>query len=262
VTDDELRLGEGYQKYSKTKNYQWFHNYKWLVKTNLLENLEIIGDLKKKGLSQQQIQEYKSRFDYRYLAYISEYTPENAVILMPDADDLKNSIDPKQQLKSVGDKAWSYYFLYPRKLVYDQRDGAELINGKTNYSKDPDYKKNRKNISHVAVANGRGYEHVNYNIGDRPTETILSVDSSKSITKTSLKGISTNYLLVTLSLLITFVLGLSVMLNVSLSFSYIERLGFSFLLGMGIQVFGMIVFDFIGIFTSLVLLSLPDAGYG
>jgi hypothetical protein len=54
-----------------------------------------------------------------------------------------------------------------------------------------------------------------------------------------------------LSLFISFILGFSIITAISSKFSYLEKLGSSFLLGIGFQVIWMIIFDFAGIKISL-----------
>jgi hypothetical protein len=54
------------------------------------------------------------------------------------------------------------------------------------------------------------------------------------------------------SILLTVLLGYSVVSAISVNFSYLEKIGSSFLLGIGIQVFGMIIMDFINIPIKLM----------
>lgn len=238
---------ENYERYAASWNYKLFHSYKWIVQINLLQNYQKINAFRKAGYTTSQYQEYKSGFDYNYLKYIKENTPYNAVILMPDQKDLETSTVQNLELKNISNKAWSYYFLHPRTLVYDQPNQPDA----NPIVKDVNYEKDRERITHVAIANGKGYEHLKYQVRGSPEHTVVPIDPSEIDTAHPKQLQTTNYGLIAFSLLLTFFLGLSILLLLSLKFSYMEKIGLSFLLGMGVQVLGMMLLDFISIPVQL-----------
>lgn len=61
-----------------------------------------------------------------------------------------------------------------------------------------------------------------------------------------------------LSILISFLLGFSFISAVSIKFSWLEKIGASFLLGIGIQVLWMLIFDFIGLKINLTIVYLSS----
>ena len=126
--------------------------YKWVRETLFKENLDFI---KKNGsLTTDQKLEAKLGFDYAYVRMLKD-SPENAVILMPTRTYIDTIRKQNQaiSMNSAGifNATWSEYFLYPRKIVFeDERD------------KNPLYKK----VTHVAILSYRGYEKLNYQVAD------------------------------------------------------------------------------------------------
>ena len=120
-------------------------------------------------LTREQKLEIKCRFDYRYLNYISKNTPTDAVILFPE---LKTFFPEGQKSDfnnrgawGVKNKAWSTYFLYPRKVVYEYERTSS-----------PDYSR----ITHVAIVNGWGYERLNYAVSNKQKYHILPISAEGS----------------------------------------------------------------------------------
>jgi hypothetical protein len=176
VSAEDRQLVLDVQPYQKSLNYKWFHNYKWVYHQLLQKNLDIME--KSDTFSLDQKRQYKNGVDFSYIKIIKDKTPEDAVILMPDAADLKmpeNAPDGTPQFRLVAQKAWSLYFLYPRTLVYEDRDGLDSINGKVNIFKNPNYEELRKKVSHVAIIYGRGYEHLEYSATTREYYTALPI---------------------------------------------------------------------------------------
>jgi hypothetical protein len=105
---------------------------------------------------------------YTYLMYIKSQTPENAVILYPSVEEFfpkdKNSIFPGNS--GVSGKIWALRFLYPRKLVLP----SEMETNR--YAKD---------ITHVAIVNGYGFERLNYPVENKFEHGVLPVNNPQSI---------------------------------------------------------------------------------
>ena len=135
--------------------------YKWLWDSLVVNNVKIMHKNPKMTLPQKW--SVKCGFDYQYLDYLKNNTPEDAIILMP----AKDKIYPKGQKSDfntkssagIKNKAWAVYFLYPRKLVYEN----EIDN--------PYY----DSINYVAIVNFLGYENLDYAVGKKKKYTILPV---------------------------------------------------------------------------------------
>lgn len=186
VTLDDYDKVQKAQEYFESKNFEWFHSYKWLLNAHLGSNLQQMELLDTASL--ETIKAHKLGVDYRYIKYyILDKTPEDAVILMPDYYDFKIPDDaPANTVKfhRLVEKAYVYYFAYPRTLIYDFTDGSDtLLGGIPNYIQDPDYEEKRKNITHVAIVHGKGYEHLNYYPKQRELHTVLPIDDSTAAQK-------------------------------------------------------------------------------
>ena len=178
--EDNKKLMDA-QRFFKSSEYAWFYNYKWVYHNLLNKNLELQFSLDTMDVSERQL--YKSRTDYQFLKLIIDSTPSNAVILMPDESDLilpEGAPANTPRFSFLNDKAWCYYFLHPRTLVYDEADSKDSIGGKMNIRKDPDYAKKRKRVTHVAIVYGRGYEHLSYAPESKEAYAILPIKKPES----------------------------------------------------------------------------------
>ncbi len=104
--------------------------------------------------------EMKLGLSHVYLRYLKENTPENAVILLPSQE----AFFPKGEEHIFSgepfNKLWATRFLYPRRVIIP----SEL--GKTPWS---------ERITHVAIVNGRGYEYLDYEVGQKAPHTVLPI---------------------------------------------------------------------------------------
>jgi len=178
---EDMRKLTAAQKFQLSSDYEWFYNYKWVYHNLLQKNLEIQRSVDTLDMSGRQA--YKNGTEYQFMKIIMENTPKDAVILMPDASDLvmpegAPANTPKFTL--VSDKAWCYYFLYPRKLVYEEADSKDMYDSLPNFRKDPDYAENRKKVTHVAIVYGRGYEHLKYTPATREAYIVLPINAPDS----------------------------------------------------------------------------------
>jgi hypothetical protein len=89
--------------------------YNWVYNGLLKGNMKTITQYP--NLTVDQKNEMKLGFDYLYLRYLKNSTPEDAVILYPSREDFypKDKQSPFKQ--DIGNKLWGLRFLYPRKLV-------------------------------------------------------------------------------------------------------------------------------------------------
>lgn len=115
--------------------------YDWLLNSMLKANLDIIDKNPEKTLQQR----YELKWGQGEITYtdkIRQATPDSAIILMP----------PKKTLQEVGFKSmvdlpWLTYFLYPRRMVYEDDKDKSALYGKSTY---------------VVSINGYGLDKVGY----------------------------------------------------------------------------------------------------
>ena len=179
LTSDEMKLYIQGDKFKETSEFKWLYNYKWIYNNLLSKNLEVQRGLDTMDLSERYL--YKLKGDYQYVKLLKDNTPENAVILMPDQSDLvipQGFPENTPTFKTLTDKAWCYYFLYPRKLVYEV-ESKDLLDNKPNFRKDPDYIEHRRRVTHVAIVYGKGYDKLNYspNQTERKAYTVLPINN-------------------------------------------------------------------------------------
>ena len=138
-----------------TKN----NGYKWMWNTLLKKNLETIE--KYKELTVAQRHESKQGFYAKYLNFINENTPEDAIILIP-SDSVINSVDSKYKLKTLVDRRKTTYFIYPRRAVYEKSMEYDSIY--------------LDKITHVAIVNYYGYESLNYGVSNKQQFSVMPVN--------------------------------------------------------------------------------------
>jgi hypothetical protein len=126
--------------------------YNWAYNSLLKGNMATIRA--NPNLTTDQKNEMKLGFDYAYLRFVKNMTPEDAVILYPSSGDFFPEGVESPFKQDISSKIWGLRFLYPRKLVLPH----EMETNR--YAKD---------ITHVAIVNGRGYERLNYE-AENPAE--------------------------------------------------------------------------------------------
>lgn len=179
---EELKKLTEAQKFQGSSDFKWFYNYKWVYHNLLQKNLDIQRSVDTLDMSGRQA--YKNGTEYQFMKIIMENTPKDAVILMPDASDLampEGAPENTPKFTLVGDKAWCYYFLYPRKLVYEEADSKDMYDSLPNFRKDPNYAENRSKVTHVAIVYGRGYEHLKYTPATREAYIVLPINAPDSV---------------------------------------------------------------------------------
>ncbi|MDR3137904.1 MAG: hypothetical protein LBT73_03395 [Tannerellaceae bacterium] len=124
--------------------YKGVPSYAWIHDSLLRGNYTLAKE--HHALSQDQRREMKLGFAFRYINFIREQTPDSAVILMPPWDAY-----PKSDFgdAEVFNKLWRLRILHPRRIV----DAYELDTALNCFA---------DRITHVAIVNGWGYEHLPY----------------------------------------------------------------------------------------------------
>lgn len=135
--------------------------YHWVYQNLLKNNLEIIKEHPDYTMNQKH--QAKLGFFAKYLYFVTENTPDTAIILMPP-DSIVDKIDKKYKMDWIRSKRHTTYFLYPRKTVYYKNERDSIYFDK---------------ITHVAIVNGYGYEHLPYRVQKRNQFTVLPIDIKK-----------------------------------------------------------------------------------
>ena len=143
-----------WQNYNKEGYYHWFINN--LIETNF--NFIYAHD---NNLTFDQKNEIKHGRTYFFLNLVKQSTPEDAVILFPEAHVFR---DPSNQVEFnnlMNRKGYVTYFLYPRQIVYEsEKDKTKM------------YKK----ITHVAIVNNWGYDKLRYDIAEKIPYSVLPIN--------------------------------------------------------------------------------------
>jgi len=135
--------------YENTKSYQWVYEKLFAY------NLKIIQEHPDYTMNQKH--QVKLGYYAKYLNFISEKTPDSAIILMPP-DSIINAIDKKLKMDWLKSGRHTSYFIYPRKPVYlrEAKDSVFL-----------------DKITHVAIVDGYGYEHLPYRVRKKGRFSVL-----------------------------------------------------------------------------------------
>ncbi|MDR0962202.1 MAG: hypothetical protein LBM62_06570 [Mediterranea sp.] len=130
--------------------------YHWVYSGLLKQNMELIRKHPKATFDQKM--QMKLGASYEYLLYIKQETPKDAVILYPTVRAFKKAGSPFTQ--EIFNKIYATRFLYPRKLVTED----ELTTNK--YA---------DKITHVAIVNGEGRQHLSYPVDSTYQHAVLPV---------------------------------------------------------------------------------------
>lgn len=140
--------------------YQKMPGYRWVYSDLLKGNMELIH--KYKNLPIETRYEMKLGYTYAYLRYITQQTPDSAVILMPGERSVYFPANRKTDFTGQPyNKIWATRFLFPRKIVFE---GEENNNKYAN------------RITHVAIVNGWGYDKLNYPVENPIGNTVLPLN--------------------------------------------------------------------------------------
>lgn len=143
--------------------YKSVPGYQFVVDRLVLANLKIITE--NPNITTNQKSEAKLGFDYRYIHYIKQNTPDDAVILMPPDSVFEKSDFNKRGAWGVKTKTWDMYFIYPRTVISEQDSGS--------------YPELYKRITHVMIVNGWGYSKLRYAVQNKQPYTVLPVSQNQ-----------------------------------------------------------------------------------
>ena len=142
--------------FKENKGYQWLYN---LAKSNL--------EIRKQNpdWTYEQKMQSKLLFNYQYLNFVVQNTPDTVMILFPERKALQGFQNLDWFFYS---DTWKAYFLYPRKAIsFD----------------DPDYDslKRTGQITHVAIIDKKGYDLLPYqvNVESAPAFHVFPMDRTK-----------------------------------------------------------------------------------
>lgn len=141
--------------YKSVPSYQWVHD------TLLRNNYKFVSA--NKHLNPDQRREAKLGFDFRFLHFVKQNTPENAVIWMPE----RSAYFP-EGVKSpfsgdIVSKLYRLRVLYPRRIV-DASDTENSYAGQ---------------ITHVAIIHGVGYDQLGYTPKEESPFAVFPVNQIK-----------------------------------------------------------------------------------
>lgn len=119
--------------------------YNWAIDHLVVNSLKTTYE--QQDLTIHQRYEAKIGFNYRYLQYIKDNTPEDAIILWPKpADFLKDGAIKPFHDHYIKESVYAAYFLHPRKVINIQ-DTSNIYYSTANY---------------IAIVHGKGYERLTY----------------------------------------------------------------------------------------------------
>ncbi len=138
--------------------YNYTESYKWLNKVLFLQNYNFMT--KYSDYTTDQRLQSKLGYFASYMQFVKKHTPDSAIILMPP-DSIIKGVDKKYKMKWLNSKRHTTYFLYPRKPVYmkNSEDSVYL-----------------KKVTHVAIVNGYGYQHLPFRVKNKTKYTVIPVD--------------------------------------------------------------------------------------
>ena len=121
------------------------------VKKRITTNIEFRKKNTKASVNEKMFS--KIGFSFGYVNFIKDSTSPNSVILYPEKTDLFPENQKTEFRHDMYNKLWALRFVHPRKIIMP----SEL--GKT---------KESGSITHIEIVNGKGYEKLNYDPGNKP----------------------------------------------------------------------------------------------
>ena len=122
---------------------EWNMGYDWLKNSMLASNLDIIEKNPDKTVKEKYEMKWGQGGVISYTYKIKESTPDSAIILMPTIKTLKDI-----GFKDMSEIPWISYFLYPRRIVYEDSIKSPLY-ARANY---------------VVAVNGWGMDKIKYQV--------------------------------------------------------------------------------------------------
>ena len=147
--------------------YATIPGYNFAIKEVAIRNKEKIEQIETRRLNANMPEltmEDKRLFkieDYWYIQFMRERTPTDAVVLLPP----HTAVDSTPEFNLLNSSEWMEYFLFPRLCISeDEKDHKPEL---------------YKRITHVAIVNGWGYDHLHYEPNGKPAATVLPIESPK-----------------------------------------------------------------------------------
>ena len=132
--------------------------YNWAYYSLMKQNYKLIK--KHPNLTLEEKYGSKIGFDYAFIKHIIDNTPDDAVILYPPADIFFQKDKEKKFRVFSPSFIYAAKFLYPRKIVLP---------------KDIETSKYGKQITHVAIVYGWGYQYLEYTVPNQVEFTVMPI---------------------------------------------------------------------------------------
>ncbi|MDR1181773.1 MAG: hypothetical protein LBL13_07325 [Bacteroidales bacterium] len=139
-------------------------SYNWAYNTLMKGNYDLIKQNDTLSLDQKWVA--KLGYTCAYWNYLRDNTPEDAVILFPTHDIFMPEGKETQFAGEPAGKINALRFLYPRKVVLQNEIETNRYG---------------KQITHVAIANGWGYEYLEYPANNSVANTVLPIKQPENI---------------------------------------------------------------------------------
>lgn len=130
--------------------------YNWAYNSLMKGNYKVIRENRK--LTPDQRLEAKIGINYAYWKFLKENTPEDAVILYPTTQIFFPKDQKSHFTGEPANKTMAARFLHPRILVYPTETETSRFG---------------KQITHVAIVNGWGYDYLEYEVSNRSEIAVL-----------------------------------------------------------------------------------------
>lgn len=147
-----LFIGIVYKIVDTNKGYNWAWN------SLLKGNWALVK--KYPDLTLDQRYEMKTGFNYSFLNYIKNHTPDTAIILFPEKQHITKKCGNMQLGKECGNKMWVTHFIYPRIPLFKGTSDTVYLSS----------------VTHVAICAANGYENLHYPVYQRRCFDVLPID--------------------------------------------------------------------------------------
>ena len=146
-----LFIGIAYKVIDKNSGYHWVWN------SLLKGNWDLIQ--KYPNLTLDQRYEMKIGFNYSFLNYIKNHTPDTAIILFPAKQYITEKGGNMQLGGEVTNKMWVTHFIYPRVPLFQGTTDSVFMSS----------------VTHVAICAAHGYENLPYPVYRRTYFDVLPI---------------------------------------------------------------------------------------
>jgi hypothetical protein len=154
-------------------SYNWVYKglltdgYKYcgMVQQEIDKRCQTVSDSRQKAaIAYDTKYEAKLGTEYKFLQFIREATPKDAIILFPPGKVITQKTDYLTLKGELTTKTWVSHFLYPRTIVYENEKG-----------KNPFYDK----AQYIVVLHGWGFDHLDYTPNQRNAVDVLPLHRLK-----------------------------------------------------------------------------------